>query len=298
MDTTIIISYQAGTADMLKVCIESLQRHTKHEVACIVATADGDNDLYKLQEQNMFTIYEVDVDTQNANGIHGRILDKIVPDVISTPYFVTLDSDCFPVAEGWMEDLHIMLEKSRIAGVLHPWAPPPEDIPKNKIECRVRSQHNWTSTHVACQMMATEDYRILHEQGVRFAGGDDTGLLIPLKAKELGWEIDGFKPTRCPRSEALESTVIPEYNRLYCVVYGDKICHVGGFTRGKIGQPLPDSIGFDWAVQRIMADGGAEFLLEDRLSYKYAFDMEEEVVRYRLNQVFGVSSDGRSILQR
>lgn len=294
MDTTIVVCYQAGTSDMLRVCLRALARHTQRDAAIVVATAGGDDGLYNLRGEFDFDVVECDVSVENVNGIHGRILDKVIP-TIGTPFFVTLDSDCFPLADGWLSDLRLMLDTARIAGVLHPWAPPPDDLPKTKLAYRIRSQHCWTSTHVACQMMRTEDYRKLQEDGAKFSGGDDTGLLVPLLAHKRGWIIDGFMPTRCPKLQVMDEGIDPEFNRMWCVVYGDKMCHIGGFTRAAMGQPRPDSANFEWAVKRIMADGGAEFLLEDRLSYKYQFNREEEVAAYKINWTFGVSADGRSL---
>lgn len=298
MDTTIVICYQAGTSDMLKVCLEAISWHTERPVSIIVATVESDDGLEALQREFGFEVKVCDVCTDIVNRIHGLLLDKVIPDAITTPFFITLDSDCFPVGGGWLAELHGMMEKgARIAGVLHPWGPPPEDLPKTKMAYRIRSQHCWESTHVACQMLRTDDYRELQEHGVRFSGGYDTGLLVPLKAHELGWKIDGWKPTRCPKGESIDKGIDPEFNRSWCVIYGDMMCHVGGFTRAVMGQNRSDSANFEWAVRRIMSDGGAEFLLEDRLSYKYDFEREEEVAQYKMNQIFGVSADGRSIEQ-
>jgi hypothetical protein len=152
-------------------------------------------------------------------------------------------------------------------------------------------------------MMKLTDYKHLKNVGkVNYAGGDDTGLLIPLRAKAQKWKIAGYKPTRCPLPVAKEGAskgkqFEPEYNRFSCVVFGDMVCHVGSYTLGHIGQVKPGAEWFDWAVQRILAERGAEFLLEDRLSHKFAFDREEAIAKFKMNQTFGVSDDGRSLRQ-
>lgn len=301
---TIVICYRPGTSEMLKVCLESLQRHTKQEVVCIVATTEPDDGLRELQSQNMFTIIKTDI-PDCGGRVHGSMLDKVISAEIQTEYVLTLDSDCFPVADGWLDDLLGMMVESRLVGILHPWAPPPETMLHTRVAWRVRSQHCWNNTHVACQMLRLADYKRLQEtHKADYAGGDDTGLLIPLRAKEEGWKIAGFMPTRCPLPSAPGNVTggisrttpfDPEFNRTACVIFGDKMCHVGSYTLLKCGMRKPDSEYFNWAVERVLADGGGEFLLQDRLSYRYKFDREEEVAEYKMNQIFGVMPDGRTI---
>jgi len=303
---TIVICYRPGTAEILKVCLSSLERHTNQEVVCIVATTKTDDGLMDLQMGHQFTIIETDVSSEPLFRIHGNMLDKVIPSDIQTEYLLTLDSDCFPVADGWLQDLLDMMGESRVVGILHPWAPPPDDMLRMKMAWRIRSQHCWNRTHVACQMIRTNDYKELQGVGVSYSGGDDTGLLIPMRAQERGWGITGFLPTRCPLPSAPDDVSSvpdrtipfdPEFNRNCCVVYGDKVCHIGSYTLSKYGNGKPDSEPFEWAVERILAESGAEFLLQDRLSYRYQFDREEEVAEYKMNLIFGVSSDGRSLRQ-
>ena len=65
-------------------------------------------------------------------------------------WLLTLDSDCFPVADGWLTDLLAM--KASVAGILHPWQPPSDELDPTTIEWRIRSEWNWNNTHVACQL--------------------------------------------------------------------------------------------------------------------------------------------------
>jgi len=295
---TIVICYRSGTSEMLKVCLESLQKHTAQETACVVATTNlFDGELQGLQLQNRFSVIEVKAPEGHAARVHGNMLDAIIPAKIDTEYVLTLDSDCFPIADGWLDDLLSMAHDARLVGILHPWAPPPDDMLHTRIAWRVRSQQCWNNTHVACQMIRVADYKELQEScKVSYAGGDDTGLLITLRAKEKGWRIAGWMPTRCPLPSApgnvtggIKRTTPfdPEFNRIRCVVFGDKICHIGSYTLAKCGLLRPDSEYFDWAVERILGDGGAEFLLQDRLSYRYKFDREEEAAELKMNQIFG-----------
>ena len=299
MDTTIVISYRPGTADLLKVCLASLARYTSHDVKILIVSTDiSEKELMDCKLNSPFKGFElrqVKVQMVPWTRIHGHMLDAVIPKYIDTEYFLTLDSDCFPVADGWLNILKGILKTCKIAGIAQPWAPPPESISKTSVEYRVRSQQCWNRTHVACQMIRTEDYLQLNAEGATFVGGDDTGLLVNKMAAEKGWRFRVFMPSRCPLGKRLNKGVFPELNRSCCVVYGDFICHIGAYTRGQMGQDRPDSVNFEWAVKRIMADGGAEFLLEDRLSHKYLFDREEVVAAYKVNQIFGVSADGRNI---
>jgi hypothetical protein len=292
MDTTIVVSYRPGTADLLRVCLSAVARHTSQDVKVLVISTDisdqGLMDYEREQPFKEFESHEVSVGDVSVNWIHGTMLDAVIPEYIDTEYFLTLDSDCFPVADDWLDKLKRMLKTCKIAGIRQPWAPPPEDIDKKSLAYRIRSQQCFDHTHVACQMMRTEDYKQLQTAGAKYAAGDDTGLLVNKIAVEQGFDVLGFDPVRCPKGESIDDGMDPEFNRAWCVVYGDCVCHIGAYTRGQLGQPRPESADFEWAVKRIIADGGAEFLLEDRLSYKYLFDREEEVAAEKMQRLLGM----------
>jgi hypothetical protein len=203
---------------------------------------------------------------------------------------MTLDSDCFPVAEGWLKDLRAMLKGNvRIAGILHPWGPPPPHMPKTKIEWRVRSQHCWETTHVACQLLKTDDLKHLKSLGAGYNGGDDTGLLIPKIARQQGWEIKGYKVSRCPQvADGLDVMADPEFNRYVCLVFGDKVYHHGGFSRVESfgDEPLFEN-SFGWAKERVLEEGAA-WLLDDKWSYRFKFDKEDEVAAEKMQRLFGM----------
>jgi hypothetical protein len=255
-------------------------------VVVLVKKSDFDEGLRELREEYPVKVVEVEIDNDpvSLSRIHGKMLDFFVPCKVETEYVVTMDSDCFPVADGWLRGLVDFIEKGyKVAGILHPWAPPPVDMKKTKLEWRVRSQHCWENTHVACQLMGIADLASLN---AKFSGGDDTGLLIPKMAREREWEIAGYKPTRCPKP--VEGKIDPEYNRYVGLVYGDKVFHMGGYTRTVLGdEPVFDKE-FGWVRARVIAERGAEFLLDEALSYKFKFDCEEKVAAEKMQRLFGM----------
>jgi len=288
---TIVISYQTGTGGILATCLASLARHTMdvpHEIVVLTRKGGIDNDLLQLKATYVIDVVEMpNIDHSVSSRVHGMMLDGFIPAYINTEYLMTLDSDCFPIADGWLSDLLAMMKNdARIVGILHPWAPPPAGMSRQKIEWRIRSQHCWETTHVACQMLKKLDFNILNKP---YNLGDDTGLAILIEAKKQGWKIDGFKPTRCPIPEG--STIDPEFNRYVGIVFGDKVYHHGGFTRTTtFGDKPVFGSEFAWVGPRVLKDKGAEFLLDDEFSYRFKFDREEEIAKEKMQRLFGLDS--------
>jgi len=261
----------------------------------------GEEDAYRVAAPYDAEVHVVDVpgDTDVSSRVHGIMLDSYLPDSVNTEYVMTLDSDCFPVADGWLESLVAMLNgEARVVGILHPWAPP-GDLSKSSIEWRVRSQHCWESTHVACQMLRTEDLKELKSLGAVYNGGDDTGLLIPKIAKQQGWKIDGFKVSRCPNpvaagnasGEVQGEILDPEFNRYVCLVFGDMVYHHGGFSRmASFGDEQVFERTFGWVNKKVLEEG-ATWLLDDTMSYQFKFDQEEEVAAEKMQRLFGMKDD-------
>jgi hypothetical protein len=67
-----------------------------------------------------------------------------------------------------------------------------------------------------------------------------------------------------------------EANRQYCVVFGDYMYHHGGGSREEQGRGAPTDQWGD-VRERVLNEGGAEWLLGELESYRYSFNMEEEV---------------------
>jgi len=308
----VVICYQKGTGKMLDACLSSIKRHTGHPHKVWLVTAEPDEALFSLARDNDLPLLE-NSKIKGDNHAHGALLDWAIYGIgHDYDFILTLDSDCFPVADFWLQDLMFMMENgARIAGILHPWAPPPLTMQKSWIEWRVREQHCWESTHVACQLIRKSDFI---ELGQKYNDGDDTGLAVIKEARRLGWEIGGFKPTRCPSLLVQGSSFVsgfpplacriahshnsnpshnPEFNRYSCVIFGDKIYHHGGFSRATMGADRPYGEELAWVTPLIFDRKGAEFLLLDDQSYRYQFDREEEVAAEKMGRLFG--HDGRNI---
>lgn len=297
---TIVVCYVRGTHEMASACLSSIQRHTHLppdvKASVIVAAKEGELDEGLFNAVNCFDealaveVVEVPQKHVQDGREHGSILDRVIEtEAAFSDYVLTLDSDAMPIADGWLcELLGLMTEEVCTAGILHPWIPPPENLDRKTIEWRVRSQHCWNTTHVACQLVRTADIVALRKQGIGYAGGDDTGLGVVQALKDTGKACKGFKPTRCP-APAVEFDA--EFNRHSCVVYGDKIAHVGGHTRITVdGDDSVFGKAFDWAVNRVMEEGGAEFLLKPENAYIYKLDREQEVVAEKMQRLFGLKS--------
>jgi hypothetical protein len=293
----VVLCWQPGTEEMVNVCLSSLARHTPPELyEVLLVSAAQDNPSYRflgnLSEFPVELLEPINLtppEGKESSRLHGWMLDEIIPARLDqdNEFVLTLDSDCFPIADGWLEDLLEKLQSAMLSGILHPWAPPPEDLPRNKVEYRVRSQHCWLNTHVACQLVRVKDYRYLHGKGCRFNAGDDTGLLIPKMVLAEGGKIDGFKVSRCPI--VWEGDLDPEFNRYSCLVYGDKMYHHGGFSRSKVQKDDPVfGKSFSWCEDLVLWGRGAEFLLNDRFGYQFKLDREEEVAKEKMQRLFGL----------
>jgi hypothetical protein len=293
--TTIVICYKSGTSPMLRANLCSLRRHTPdtcYKTMVVMDNADKeDPELLELRDKFGFDLKMVQVDV-GENRSHGAMLDSVIPSEIDTEYFMTLDSDCFPVADGWIDGLKSMLcDDKKIAGILHPWAPPPSNMKKTLLERRVRIQHCWRNTHVACQIMRTADFPLLN---TCYVAGDDTGLDIMVKAHVAGWKIDGYKPTRCPLLKGKSRITDPEFNRYVGVVYGDKVYHHGSWTlTSACGARSLCEDDFSRVVGKVLRERGAEFMLDEAFSYRYKFDREEEVAQDKMKRLFWHLSCGK-----
>ena len=290
MRTTIAVCYKAGTQDVLLVWFSSVFQCTS---PCKVVVVTADDKSYEEAfgfAQGLLDVEVVQVALPECPTvrIHGTMLDVFLANhPVTTEFFLTMDSDCFPIAKGWLDGLEAMMDNgAKVAGILHPWGPPPEDMDHSLIEWRVRSQHCWNNTHVACQMIRPAD---LKELGVTYAKGDDTGLLIPLMAGRKGWKIDGYKVSRCAKPKDASD---PEFNRYVCLVFGDKVYHHGGFTRVAMGDKPMLAEGCGWVWDQIVKNRSADFLLSDEFSYQFKHDREEAIAKDKMDKLFGEQTMG------
>ena len=133
---------------------------------------------------------------------------------------------------------------------------------------------------MACQLVHTD---FIHDHKLSYGGcTEDTGFPLLDKAMELGLQMTGWMPTRCARA-AWASAFDNEFNRLKCVVYGDKMFHIGGMSRKATGRNI-DPVGlYEEAVEMVLRRRGAEWILDESRNYHaYRFDKEAEVTDYKM----------------
>jgi hypothetical protein len=292
---TIVICYVRGTHEMTWATLNSIARYTQEPIQVVISAKTGDIDEKLVEATRTVDLWTRLVEVPErylAQGReHGSLLDHVIQHEVESDLVLTLDSDAMPVRDGWLRDLKEMLLESNTvgtAGILQPWATPPANLKKTTMEYRVRSQNNWENTHVACQLIRREQALRHISNDIGYVAGDDTGLAIVKSLRAQGYRCVGYKPTRCAKPMAGFDA---EFNRYTCVVFGDSIVHVGGFTRETVGGD--DAVfesAFGWCPQRILEAGGAEFLLKDENSYKFQFDREEEVAAEKMQRLFGLHS--------
>ena len=276
----IIVSYRTGDPELLEICLNAIYLHTKVDFEVIVAV-DGNRekfDAWQHDRKNIqYTFYEAGPELWGS-ARHGDMLNVATMRVQLQNvhrYILTLDSDCFPVADGWLNDLIGM--RATVAGILHPWEPPPDSLDPFTIEARIRSGWNWTNTHVACQL--TTSY-YMTEHGLDYRKCDDTGLCIPQNAHDKGLKVRGFMPTMCPMPD---DDFDPEFNRDVCVIFGDKVFHLGGGSRDKESLIWPSG-SFHKSRERVRKEGHARWILDE--GYRYKFDREGEVVESKMKVMY------------
>lgn len=278
---TVVVSAGGASEQMLRTCLGALERHkgvTPFKVEVVVPRSQEEPVkkvcCERLQE---WMDFDVDVDSLSGSRVHAEVLDRTVH-YISTPFLLTLDADCFPIADDWLDALMAIMDAgASVTGILHPYGPPPMTMSASTIEYRIRSQLCWCNTHVACQLVGLDTLRRL---GVGFSDGDDTGLAIPMKAHEMGMKVEGLMPTGCAMVD--QDWQEMESNRECCLLFGDKVYHHGGGSREvqDKGSPLA---AWNPVRRQVLDGGGAEFLLRD--PYRYSFSHEEEVAEEMVSRI-------------
>lgn len=278
--------YASGVLPMLAVALKSLGRH---DAGCpyqlrIVADRDDPsayNEAHILTGDDVW-VYDVGK-AKTGSGQHARLLDRAFQDVESE-YFLTMDSDCFPVADGWLKALvDMQTENVAASGILWPWSPPPDTIDRDTIEWKIRRQHCWNNTQTACQLMRTS---LMCEKGWKFADpdGDDTNFGLMDKAHADGMSVVGFMPTRCPLSDS--SDFYPEFNRHESVIFGDMVYHHVGATRECRGETKGKEEVFQSSRNRVYNEAGAEWMLAPGNSHAFKMDKEEDVAQFKMKMFY------------
>lgn len=281
--TTVLIAYRAGTRDILDTCLKSFFRHTRAEDAVVrVITNEAQPfDAQDILDQFGLSVTVFPIIETNGSHIHGLLLDFAIH-AVDTELVLTLDSDCFPIADGWLPELEGMLSEAAVAGIRYPWVPIPADVEVRAIERRIRTHHCWNNVQVVCMLTRKA---FLLDNNISFRAGDDTGFEVNRTAHSLGLPVVGWMPTRCPLPDKPDFD--PEINRHVAVVYGDKVYHHGGATRtATMGQTMDKCALFSLSMQKVIEQRGAEFLLESGCSHKYRFDDEQKVADFKMRMMY------------
>jgi hypothetical protein len=280
----ILITYVEGTSEILDTCLSSLERHKAGAENEIRVITDGQGWGEALEVSGKHTgvmpiAYDIG-QTANGSEMHGKLLDVAI-EQSDSEYILTLDSDCFPVADGWLGDLlEILQENVMLSGILWPWVPPPKSISEATLEYRIRRNHCWNNTQTTCQLVRKS---FIVDNRLSFTSGDDTGFAICEKVHQLGGDIKGFMPSCCALPNG---DLNPEMNRHACLIYGDKIYHQGGTTR-KLQGAIIDPLGFYNNVRKgVFIERGAEWILSDGNHHNYNLDREEDVAQFKMRLMF------------
>lgn len=282
MSVIALVAYRPGTKSILETCLESVFRHTRRDgfelrVIYDEALAFDADDLIDKHGVTA-TGFPVPSGLCGSN-IHGMLLNQAVKAVDST-HLLTLDSDCFPIADGWLEELVARVEEGAgCSGILYPWYPVPDDVMKGNIERRIRAKHCNLNTHVACQLTKTS---FVFDNDIDFTADDDTGFAIPVAAHKLGKPPRGFFVTRSGMTNP-GVNFDPEFNRHVAIVYGDKIYHHGGATQTFTGYKIDRDDMYSLCRTRVLEQRGAEWLLDDVNSYRYRLNREEDVAEFKMS---------------
>jgi hypothetical protein len=218
-----------------------------------------------------------------GSGQHARLLDAAVKDVDSE-FVLTMDSDCFPVADGWLKTLvDMQKEDVVVSGILWPWVPPPESLSHKTIEWRIRRQHCWNNTQIACQLIPRS---FLDAWKFGDARGDDTNFYLMDCVREAGMRVAGLMPTRCPKPDRESFDFDPEMNRHESIIFGDLVYHHVGATRESRKEVVGKEAIFKESRQRVYNEQGAEWMLALGQSYPYHMDREEDVAQFKMQMMY------------
>ena len=289
---TILMAYMSGIPKMLEVTLSALFRHdagypyrlrlitdAKDERAMsdVMDVVSGRRD-FPAMRVDRYSVGEA----RTGSGQHGRLLDRALQDV-NTEFFLTMDSDCFPVSSGWLSTLlDWQAPDVAASGILWPWKPASDDLDAKTIEWRIRQSHCWNNTQPACQLIRTN---LMKEKGWKFADsdGDDTNCGFMIKAHEAGYRVVGLIPTRGPLTD---QEFDPEMNRHESIIYGDLIYHHVGASRDFKGETKDKANLFQDARDRVYNENGAEWMLQPGNSHVFKMDREDEVAQFKMRQMY------------
>ena len=279
----VVIAYMSGTSHILRMCLTKLFCYTESRSIRVIVVMDESQELDIQDLLNEFPVQlmlcKVPEDRPSVSTPHQIFLDAAFEEM-SGELFLALDSDAFPVAEGWLEALIENLEGASVCGIGHCWPEPLESLDPKSMERRVLVQTCYSVPQASCFLVRRG---FVEEHNLGFGQGDDTCFAITKKAQKLDSIGRLLKISHCGRPDD-HTNFEPEYNRSVCLVFGGKVFHHGGASvkslRGENDRML--SHVFQESLGRVWKEG-AEFLLDE--GHRYKFDKEEKVGEFRIKAV-------------
>jgi hypothetical protein len=183
----------------IRIFLEQLERHTPAGSYDLLV---WDNSFFPEQLELIAASERARVFSESKSGKdvrHGRALDRLLKQVpAETEYVVTLDTDSFPIRDGWLENvLGRLRDGASLVGV---W--------RDEMAPEIRPY-----VHPSCLAARRET---LVELGINFARED---------GQDVGQNITGGRISRLRRSNARN------LHFLLAGVYGDLVYHHGAGSR-------------------------------------------------------------------
>lgn len=196
---------EARTYPWIRLCLQQIERHSRTASYEVLV---WDNSWLPRQRQLLREHPRVRMFNARTRGDqfpHGDSLDRLVKKVRpGTKYVITLDTDSFPIRDGWIENLTGRLTHNVwLAGV---WRD--EMLPKSP-----------AFVHPCCTAVRTDRLRAL-DVGFKIGDGTDVGSRLTTAT-----EAAGARVSRLHRSNRWN----PHY--IMGAIYGDLIYHQGAGSR-------------------------------------------------------------------
>lgn len=203
--TILVPNYK--TADITKICLRLLRKHTNHDLADVVVIDNDSQDASTdyLRQLNWIKLIErKPVAGETGVQAHSRALDLAL-DEVKTPYVLSIHTDTFVTRDDWLETLLAQFNAPTVAGV-GSWKLESKNIIRR---LGIRLEQSWKfllnklvgykrynpdrlnhSARYLRSHCAIYRTRIINELGTHFADGDATaGKVMHYKAREAGYEM-------------------------------------------------------------------------------------------------------------
>jgi hypothetical protein len=188
------------------LCLRQLERHTDPASYDVLVWDNSflPEHLELLEASPRVSVFS---EQERRNDVrHGRALDRLLRKVpAESEFVVTLDTDAFPVRDGWLDNLIGRLERgAALTGI---W--------RDEMAPKIRPY-----VHPSCLTGRRETLLELDVQFARAGGGQDVGQNLTAAVLAAGGRVSGLR-----RSNARD------VHFLLAGVYGDLVYHHGAGSR-------------------------------------------------------------------